>query len=374
MNRLQTYYLIGSILSVDYPNQHKHNIKTLFESSKMDWELFIKVGSNHLVLQTLFSRLCKLNLIGYLPEEIRQHLEHIYKLNKERNTAILNQAAELTGILNDKGIQPLFLKGVGNLLDQVYTDIAERLMLDIDLLIPDSQWESAASVLLDCGYHAKFKYDKKNKEDLKHYPPLIKPGLRASVELHRLVLDPDFSKLLPPIVAWQNKKSLDHGGKCYVLSDQHKTTLNFAHSQLVHKGQAYAKALLRNLYELQCLSQRFNTLEQLSRIPIYRTQARNYLGLVNSAFGVHETGTKRTGIQSTIFKWRYELNLRSKTISLTNFFLSIFFQTYIILPIKSLRNKKLRKSLLNKLFERDWYRRHYKSLTRVFINNASKNI
>ena len=88
-------------------------------------------------------------------------MELITGLNRERNQQISTQARALNTLLLNHGITPIFLKGTGNLLAGLYTDIAERMIGDIDFILPkDKQFlienlepeEEVNSVLdLACG-------------------------------------------------------------------------------------------------------------------------------------------------------------------------------------------------------------------------------
>ena len=68
------------------------------------------------------------NFLHYLPEELVTYMEHITKLNRERNEQIIAQAKELNILLLANNITPIFLKGTGNLLAGIYDDVAERMV------------------------------------------------------------------------------------------------------------------------------------------------------------------------------------------------------------------------------------------------------
>src|ERR1035437_5025285 len=117
MNMLQTYYLIGNMLSSDsISNQRECVIKSL-KSPTISWQLFIATASNHLVLQTIYHKVLEQQLTKYLPSEVLGHLKYIYDINFQRNTKILEQVNSINLLLNSHGIVPLYLKGVGNIIE-----------------------------------------------------------------------------------------------------------------------------------------------------------------------------------------------------------------------------------------------------------------
>jgi hypothetical protein len=87
-------------------------------------------------------------------------MKHITNLNRDRNTQIIQQAQELNGLLLANSITPIFLKGTGNLLAELYEDIAERMVGDIDFIFSKEDYPKAITILREFGYSDvhKLKY------------------------------------------------------------------------------------------------------------------------------------------------------------------------------------------------------------------------
>ena len=87
-------------------------------------------------------------------------MEQIASINRERNQQIIIQAKKLNTLLLANNITPLFLKGTGNLLADLYEDIAERMVGDIDFIFSKEDYPKAITVLRDNGYSdvEKHKY------------------------------------------------------------------------------------------------------------------------------------------------------------------------------------------------------------------------
>lgn len=365
MTRIQTYYLIGNILSINHSAERREAVIKLLQTPTINWSRLIATASNHLVLQTLYSKIVEYKLSAYIPAEVLEHLQFIYNLNYKRNTEIVNQVKYINLLLGSNGIVPLYLKGIGNIIDGVYNDIGERIMYDIDFLVPDNQFEASVEILLKDGFFAKKAYNPSKRARTKHYPPLSKSGFRTSIEIHRLPVDYEFTSTFETKEIWENKKLVENGFNCYVMSDKHKIIHNFIHSQLHHKGHLYAKVFLRNLYDLFLLSKRANPELVFAGINKYNKQAASYLAITNKAFGGDYLENNALNYLGSIFLLRHEINLRTWVFSRFSFLTIKIYRGYIKLPLQSFNNKELRASLIKRLLNRDWYAQHLHSYKRI---------
>lgn len=370
MSRFQTYYLIGKVLSVNFHPAEKDEIRQRFLMPNFNWNSFIAMASNHLVLQTLFVKLQNHDLLKYLPKKIKEHLAYIHQLNYERNTCILSQVKEINTLLNQNGIIPLYLKGVGNILDGLYDSIGERIMHDIDILVPDNQWEETANLLRMDGYtfinHIETNIELKQK----HFPPLVKTGCKASVEVHRISVSLPYEKMLDTETVWKEKKLIDNGHKCYVMSNSHNIVHNFIHSQLAHNGHRFARVSYRNMYDLLLLSKRENVYPTLSGMRLYQKQVGGYLRIIQKSFSVQIVKKNILKNKGVVFAFRHQLNLRSRSLSIFTFYFSSMVKAFVFIPLKSLTNRELFISLIKRILNRNWYRSHFTNYSRIYIKNV----
>ena len=79
-------------------------------------------------------------------------LAAVHALNGERNRALADQLAEIAAALNAIGTEPVLLKGVAYLVEDLYGDPAARVIGDIDLLVSEERIEDAVGALLAIGY------------------------------------------------------------------------------------------------------------------------------------------------------------------------------------------------------------------------------
>jgi len=147
MTNSEIYYLAGKCLIMDKNPQFRDEFITLCKNDLVDWLGFVETCSNNFVLPLIFLKFRNSKVLEYIPEELQEHLSTVYQANLQRNKEILWQIQSITALLNKHNISPLFLKGAGNLIEGVYSDLGERLMGDIDLLVEEKDYVASAEIL-----------------------------------------------------------------------------------------------------------------------------------------------------------------------------------------------------------------------------------
>jgi hypothetical protein len=216
-------------------------------SGKINWSHVVFTASNNYVLQTLYVKFRDFRLYKLLPRGMASHLEQVYLLNLKRNRKMLVQAAVINHLLKSGGITPIFLKGTGNLADNLYSDPGERIMTDIDILTGPHQMEAAASILIANGYKTHIEYKPEKSKAMKHFPVLYREGEPASVDIHRQPVNIQYADLFDFELADRHKRPAKGDPSFMVMSDKHKIWLGFIHSQLIHWGHYTAMPSLRDL-------------------------------------------------------------------------------------------------------------------------------
>ena len=117
----------------------------------INFENLIKLASSHLMLPALYFNINKKNHSHLFPDDFIDYIKNIYSINKARNTFLLSEAKELSELLYKNNIKHIFLKGTALLLSNVFEDIGERMIGDIDFIIQHKDEEKTTKVL-DNGY------------------------------------------------------------------------------------------------------------------------------------------------------------------------------------------------------------------------------
>ncbi|MGM0408483.1 MAG: nucleotidyltransferase family protein, partial [Bacteroidota bacterium] len=246
MTQSEIYYFAGKCLILDKNPEFRKKVLEVCQNDLMDWKQFVAICSNNLILPAICLKFRSHNILEHLPHDLSEHLLEIYELNRERNNLIVEQIKSITAVLNGQNIFPLFFKGAGNLIDDVYSDIGERLMYDIDFLVPEKDFLTSAEIMMDHGYLSYSEIDfLENLPNLKvlpkwmhHYPALYHPDFPASIEIHRMPTH-NKSKWFNQGIINAEKKAASTLKGCFVPSFQHRIIHNFIHSQLSHKGYLF---------------------------------------------------------------------------------------------------------------------------------------
>ncbi|NEW85440.1 MAG: nucleotidyltransferase family protein [Mariniphaga sp.] len=311
--------------------------------------------SNHLVLPVIYLKFKAHDLLGYLPEVLVQHLEEIYSLNRDRNLQIIEQIKAITATLNQAGISPLFMKGTGNLVDGVYSDVGERIIGDIDFLVPEKDFLTAAELFEKEGYEICFPaylpYDQ-----MKHYPRLWKEDVIAEIEIHRLPVTLKYTTHFSADFVLNSKKSVAGFPGCYVLADDHKVILNFIHSQLSNSGHALGTVSLRDVYDNYCLSKLVDP-QWIAEISPFERKYNAYSTIARKLLGIPILD--KLSLTSKVFCWKHDQNLISPFFRIVNripWAIGVFI--FIVIPMKLkefINYKEARQIIIHKFGSKDWY-------------------
>ncbi len=365
MNIYQTYFLLGKILALDVNPQPEEIIQVL-QKDDIPWEQFVALADQHLILQALFPKIQDHKLDEFFPGEVLKHLKYIFDLTTTRNLEVIKQTEKLTVVLSKEGISPLYMKGVGNILDGVYKYPGERILHDIDLLVPEEKFEDAAKILISDGYRSNYNYNPAQKNQSRHYPILFKPGEPVYAELHRMPVGRKYSKYFNTEMTMQAAKRITFYPGCLVMSDEHKIIHNFIHGQMDHRSRIYAREFMRNLYDLLLLSGRADPEKVLSDFGHFRRTSSGYLDITYDTFAITPTNRINPPLFFHAYRFRYFLNIRYPFVGMMSLLLIRLFSGYVVKPLRAITDKELRMNLISKLGSRGWYKKQGRFYRKVF--------
>jgi len=343
------------------------------QSGVIDWQHFVTICSDHLVLPTIYLKFKTHDLLDHIPQELSHHLEEIYSLNADRNKQILEQLQVITKQLNAENIEPIFLKGTANLLDGVYVDRGDRILGDIDILVPEEVFFQSAELLKKSGYN--FENEVNSYSDigsLKHYPRLIHPDFVAPVEVHRIPTDEKYTEWFNTDLIKQSRKEVSSFHGCAVPSDQNKIIHNFIHSQLSDEGFLFGFVSLRQIYDLLRLSKRFPWKDSLPQIKT-KHKAIAYYAFADFLLGMNKSVFSDRNQAFQVLRWKHRLNQNSAIfyrVNRSTIFLSQrIFQGYWGQLVQALYDKKKRQYLSRRISDPKWYGDHVRMYTHFFKKN-----
>lgn len=317
MKRYKDYFLfVAKCLTLDDDPQTISQVKESIQNKNIDWGKVVILSSEHLVLPAMYLQLKRNGLLPELPEDLIEYLEEITQLNKARNLAILSQAEAITKILNKHNISPVFLKGVAHILDGLYVDIAERMLGDIDLLVPKEDMEKAANALIKESYTPMWDYKEPWAAKHRHYPRLQNFNCPASVEIHGEILETKHQNYLRGYELIQNKKAvLRWSCSAFVPSEEHQLISNILNVQLNDDAFRNFSVLLRPIYDfyLQAKNKEVHKI-----IPTHQKDSvlfSTYFATVNYVFSSPKQIRYKTSIRHLLYLSRLILFFNYPTIS-----------------------------------------------------------
>lgn len=367
------FYFAGKCLSLETNPAFKSELIDNCKNELIDWVQFVGLCSNHLILPAIYLKFRSNGILEFLPSDLANHLVEIHELNVKRNNLILIQSQAITRVLNKKNISPLFLKGAGNLLDELYTNIGERILGDIDFLVPEKDYLLSAALMENEGYTKYYDIPKYDDVDrMKHYPRLSHPDFVASIEIHRIPVNVESVSWFNSAIIDAERKSVSALDGCFVESDRHKIIHNFIHSQLSNEGFLFGSVSLREINDLYLLSKRFPLFEAIPQIK-KQQKAIAYFALSRDILGLDESFFPKTNLAYKILVRKHTLNQNS-TIFYNGhrsliFMVQRIFTGYIGQILKAFYSKDKRIHLLRRITDRKWYADHLSLYTRFFTPN-----
>ena len=255
MTYKETFYFVAKCLTISLEHKNREEIEKQLQSNNIDWDAVVKVSTAHYVFPALYCNLKRADFLKYIPEDLVAYMEEITNLNRDRNTAIIQQAKELNALLVTHNCTPIFLKGTGNLLSNLYEDTAERMVGDIDFIFSKEDYPKAIAILYKNGYERTVKSNAKidyvDHVFHKHYPRLHKENNIAAVEVHKEYL---MEKYIGEFNYKNTHQSAQTINGVRVLSYANKVNLTIIANQINDRGYHYKNIGLRNAYDVFLLS------------------------------------------------------------------------------------------------------------------------
>ena len=355
MNYKETLYFIAKCLTISLEEKNRQEIEKQLKSTSIDWDAVVKVSTAHYVFPALYCNLKRADFLQYLPHELVSYMEHITDMNRERNKKIIAQAKELNSLLLDNNITPIFLKGTGNLLAEIYEDIAERMVGDIDFIFSKEDYPKAITSLREFGYSEVKKKEYYPPNEQKHYRRLQKESNIAAIEIHSATLE--IKKYAYEFNYNFVVKDSQVINDTAVLSYANKLNLSIIADQINDRGFYYKTMALRNAYHVFLLSKKtsakaaVNTLDKLSH-PLNCFLAACY-EVFNKVDSLEYNKTKKVVFYLSVFNNQFtnkkRINRRHKRIKIY-----LFIKSRLNILYKSIVYKEYRAWLFKRVTDKNW--------------------
>ena len=258
---------------------YKSNTSTIQDAilrHSINWDTIVRQGSQHLVLPAIYCRLQQKDLLAHIPKDLKDYLEEITAINRNRNISLLDEVHEISKLFNEYDINHVFLKGAALLSANYYQDLGERMIGDIDILVDRLDLDKAYNLLLNKRYSSIQETISDKYLNKRHMPRLVNETKMGAVEIHSHLLNKKHNSLLESSLILKNKKLVNS------ISIPENTALlahNILNYQINDHGYYFNNMHLRNAYD---------TLLILQKAPNYsyteNTYVKNYFYFLSVLF------------------------------------------------------------------------------------------
>ena len=300
----------------------------------INFEKLITLASGHLMLPALFFNIQKKKASYLFPEDFIAYIKNIFTINKARNEILLAEAKELSQLLVENNINHIFLKGTALLLSNVFEDIGERMIGDIDFIIQHKDEEKIIRVL------EKHNYRKKDSLKLfrlfkpKHLPRRVNENKKIAIEPHLELLSPGWRSIFN---SKQLKQDFKKGVKTYKIPNISFLVDHCIYAiQIPDKGFFTSYHSHRAIYDIYNLSCKKGLTMKNCTKDIYV----KHFFLTIAKFNIFDLQ-----IPSSKVKLYYDKCLRG----LITFYYILIIKNKFFVLIQLLFNTELRKRALNKI-------------------------
>lgn len=188
--------------TLDTPN----DCVTDFAFDDLDWDTVISLARRHR-LQPFVNR----SLAGHdisIPADVRTHLENTSETVLRRNLRMVSELVDLVARLEEAGVRVLPFKGP-SLAALAYRDLGLRSFVDLDLLVPQEEFDKATEILCAGNYAVEASFPAFGEKTLREQDTDILVDLHFSVTPARYPFTFPFERF------WQRRVEVPLGGRTF---------------------------------------------------------------------------------------------------------------------------------------------------------------
>lgn len=310
----------------------------------IDYKLLVKIASRHLMLPSLYINLKNKCLIDLIPLDLKLYLKEIFIINKNRNQILLKEAEEISEKLIHNNINHVFIKSSSYLFNNIYYDIGERMVGDIDFLVSKEDYERTIKLFKKLNYKES-KYAFFNS---RHYPRLINTKKMFALEVHYELLSSKFKEKLNSELVLN--KRIYKKNKAYAPNNKHEILYNIYNFQINDKGSNKLSYSYRSIYDTFMLAKQFKF--NLSKIKP-DSYINNYFMIIKELKIPIIEFSKIKVKKLNLYRFRIK-HLNKLFFNIYNFLINITEKTWLFPKQinEVLINKKYRKYLIKKIFNK----------------------
>lgn len=234
--------------------EHHIEIESILAENNIDWDLFKQIISYHQLIPLVYLSLK--NFSASLPPHFSQFLRNNSYYTLQRSHYFWKEFMRIANAFEESAVALVPIKGVAFFAD-IYQDTFSRPMVDIDLLVRETDFLKAEAILHDLGYEKELHGLKEEYWRENQYHIVFSKnnaGFMLYVELHWAL---DYKRkgrhLLPEI--WQRLREVQLYGKKIRSLSAEDTLLSLA----LHSRRFGESLCLKNVYDAILLIRKYKT-------------------------------------------------------------------------------------------------------------------
>lgn len=342
MNFKEILFFIARALTISTNKVNRKWVINKIEAKNICWDKVVTVSTQHYVLPALYCSFKKNNLLHFLPVDLVEYAAHITNLNKIRNKKIIEQLKEINNLLINNNITPVYIKGSSFLLQNLYDNISERMIGDIDLLVEKKDCLKASAILVNNGYTYNNKnYNNIELSDFRHLPRLTKSGKIAAIEVHHeLILKEYRSEFKAQDIFKNHIKTVNNFN---FMTYEKQIALCILSTQVNNGDSIFIKKIgLRYAYDIFLLSKKTNSLEAIKGFKLLFKPLNDYLAITQYTLSDNNIKIQKTTSAIKSFN-KYFLETKNNKLKRKILLVKLFFI-----------DLRLRKKILSRIARKSW--------------------
>jgi hypothetical protein len=262
------------------------------------WDEVVRLAGNYQLASVLYHRLKHSKALTTLPESVRSVLSEMHLSNDATAMALQYRLGQVLRVFAQRGLPVIVLKGAF-LAQVVYPHDSERMMSDVDLLVPKAKAREAVDVLQSLGYQSELGYPVQDMFSVKHEAPVfVKDGF-PPIDLHWTLTAPEMPFEIDLDGLWQRAQQINIAGVPVLGLSWEDFLLHL----IIHIIRHRMYEMLRSVYDvaamLHCCSLKIDWEALVLRARTWKVEHGTslILNLANNLFGASIPESVFDGLQ-----------------------------------------------------------------------------
>jgi hypothetical protein len=222
--------------------------------SNWNWEQIVKIASTHLVTTALAK---PVQAQRNAPEDVKQYFNAILEMSRNRSKIQLDGLSTIVSKLQQRGINPILLKGAASVVSDTYVEPALRFMGDVDILISPDERMATKAVFAEAGYVDRPGEEPRRAGVFYNEEAMVHPETELGFDIHVALGRYSYRKFLDSAEFIERATQHWYGDKRFHTPCVNDRIIHcIFHERIQHCNHARGCVDLRQLVELRSIIER----------------------------------------------------------------------------------------------------------------------